>query len=202
METDPINIIDPRLIPQTDDPTIVFYNNIYSEIGWLIDTRTNIKGIPPTEHAMLSRTMGKFVVQDMKIFNAYNELPMDRYLIKGSSLAFVQLVNSNLDFIKAFNDSINSRLSSPWWITQYDYLGILGQAIGIPWIHTPGLRYCSVDVIRHLVNACPKLPKEDQLVINNIQPETNPELLRKITIDNPSVFKLKYLYNAPPGVIL
>lgn len=191
-----MNISDPRQIPQTDCPLIVFSNQL-NEIGWLIDFKTNLPGIPPTDHCMLSRTQGKTVTQG---FTGYHEIPIDRYLIKGGNLSFVQLVNSNPEFIQAFNDSVNNRLSSPFWTKWYDFLGIFGQAIGQPWIHTPGLMYCSVDVIRHLVNSCPKLPKLDQIIINNIPPETNPELFRKICIDNPSIFNFKYEWDSKTGV--
>lgn len=199
MSMDPINIQDPREIPQSDDPLIIFSNQLNSPVGWVIDWKTNIPGIPPTDHAMISRTESKFVCQN---FTGYREISMNSYLIKGGQLAFVQLVNSNPEFIKAFNDSVNARLAGPWWTKTYDFIGIFGQAIGQPWIHTPGLMYCSVDVIRHLVNACPKLPKPDQLIINNIPPETNPELFRKITIDHSDTFSLKYLWDSTNGIIV
>lgn len=190
----PLDASDPRLIAQSEEPLLVFADEPHTPIGWLIDFKTHLQGLAAQDHAMLSRTQGKFVVQDMKIFNAYVEIPMDRYLIKGTSLTFVQLVNSNAEFVQAFNDSVDARLNSKWWQKMYDFVGILGQAISCPWIHTPGLRFCSVDVIRHLVNACPKLPKDDQHVINSIPPESNPEYLFKIIVDNPNIFLIKYFY--------
>lgn len=195
---EPIQIYDPRLITQDEGPWIVFSNQ-KGFIGDLIDWKTNLPGIPPTDHAMLSRIQAKFVCQN---FTGYREIPMDPYLIKGGELAFVKLVNTNPDFVKSFNTSVDARLAGPTWTKWYDFIGIFGQAINCPWIHTPGLMYCSVDVIRHLVNACPKLPKADQLIINNIPPETNPELFRKITIDNPGTFNLKYTWDSETGIII
>lgn len=199
----PINIYDPRKIPTSEGPWIVFYNNLNNEISWGIDWKTNIAGIPPASHAMISRKQGFFVAQEMKIFNAYQEVPMEQYMVDGGQLAFVRLVNTNPAFITAFNASVDARLASPWWVTQYDFLGVfVGQALSAPWIHAPGLRFCSVDVIRHLVNSCPKLIKSDQLVINNIPSETNPEGLRKITIDNPSIFSLDYVWDSKKGIVI
>lgn len=195
-------IIDPRTIPQSAEPMWVFCNESLNFISDAIDFRTNIKGIHPWDHAMISINQGRFASQSMGIFNAYREVPMDQYLKKGNQLAFVQFVNSNPDFVAAFSKSVQKRLTAPWWVTQYDYLGIIGQAVGQPWIHTPGLRYCSVDVLRHAVNACPKLPKEDQLIINSIPAEISPEALWKIVLDNPSVFTIRGQWDWTTGIIV
>lgn len=173
-------------------PLIVLCNQTNSPIGWLIDFRTNIKGLFPLDHAQLSKDQGRFVRQD---FTGFHDIPMEDYLIPGGQLYFVELVNSNPEFVAAFRASVEARLQAPFWEKGYDYVGIFGQAIGVPWIHTPGLRFCSVDVIRHLVNACPKLPKEDQLIINNIPPESNPEGFGEIIVSNPKTFNIKYAWD-------
>lgn len=194
-------IKDPRLIPQVDDPLLVLCNQT-GIISDIIDCRTHDAGVLPWDHAMLSINQGKFVCQNMRILNAYKEIPMESYMTKGTQLAFVTLVNSNPEFVKAFSKSVQNRLTSPWWQTQYDYLGILGQAIGQDWIHTPGLRYCSVDVIRHLVNSCPTLPKADQLIINNIPPESNPEKFWEVIINNPGTFNFFAEYDSTEGIVV
>lgn len=196
-----IEILDPRLIPQTQEPLIILCNQ-NDFVGMAIDWRTHIPGVLPWDHAMLSIDQGKFVTQTMGIFNAYREIPMDLYMKKGTQLGFVQLVNSSPEFYKAFSKSVQKRLLAPWWQTQYDYLGIFGQAIGQTWIHTPGLEYCSVDVIRHLVNACPYLPKADQLVINAIPRETNPEKLWQIILNNPKTFSVYGQYDSATGIVV
>lgn len=193
-----MQIRDPRIIPQSEEPLIVLANQTNSWIGQAIDWRTDIKGIAPMDHAMLSINEGKFVTQGL----TYAEVPMSNYLITGSQLTFVQLVNSSPDFIKAFSKSVQKRLMSPPWHKWYDFLGIVGQAIGAPWIHTPGLEYCSVDVIRHLVNACPYLPKEDQMVINAIPRETNPEVFYDIILKNPKTFFIYGNYDSDHGVVV
>lgn len=182
------NIIDPRILIPSLGPWIVLYNNTTDLIAQEIDWRTNIKGIDPVDHAMLSIVTDEFVWESMTLWDAYKKGPMDIFMTDGGSLKFVCLVNSNPDFKDAFTKSVQQRLAHPGIENSYDYLGIIGQAIGQSWIHTPGLEYCSVDVIRHLVNACPYLPKADQLIINNIPPETNPEGLWQIILNNPSIF--------------
>ena len=196
-----VEINDPRLLLQSQEPFIVLCNQ-NDFISKAIDWRTDIKGIQPFDHAMLSINAGKFACQSMGIFNAYKEIPMSQYMTKGTQLCFVQLVNNSPEFTAAFTKSVQKRLTAPWWVTQYDYLGVfVGQSLGLPWIHTPGLEYCSVDVIRHLVNACPYLPKEDQLVINAIPRQTNPEALWQIILNNPKTFLVYGMYDSSTGVI-
>ncbi len=194
-----IQIPDPRLLLQSQEPMWVFCNQ-NDFISTAIDWKTNIPGIHPWDHAMLTINSGKFVTQTMGIFDAYREIPMSAYMKPGTQLAFVQFVNSNPDFVTAFSKSVQKRLTARWWVTMYDYLGIVGQAIDQPWIHTPGLRYCSVDDLRHAVNSCPKLPKEDQMVINSIPSEINPENLWKVVLDNPNTFSVLGYYNFDEGV--
>lgn len=189
-------LADPRKIVQSSEPLVVLSNQTNSWVADLIDLRTNLAGFAPFDHAMLSIDTGEFVTQAL----TYSKVSMNKYLIPGGQLAFVQFVNSNSDFVAAFRQSVLNRLNGPTWSKWYDWLGIFGQAIGQPWIHTPGLRYCSVDVIRHMVNACPKLPKADQLVINNIPPETNPEALWKIIMTYPDTFSILGYWDANVGV--
>jgi|GEM_PF-3084888 hypothetical protein len=181
-------------------PWLVFANNTIDPIAKIIDFKTDITGVQPKNHAMLSINQGEFAVQNMTLINAYRTVPMSSYMIKGQTLSFVNLVNSNAQFVNAFSKSVQKRLSRPGFENGYDFLGLLGQALENPivdtsWIHTPGLEYCSVDVIRHLVNACPYLPKEDQIIINGIPRETNPEQLWEILLNNPKTFYFYGDYN-------
>jgi len=186
MQINPIN--DPRILGSSLGPWIVLSNNILDPIAQAIDFRTDIQGIDPVDHAMVSINPGEFVWESMSLWNSYREGKMETFMVKGGQLKFVNLVNNNPDFAAAFSKSVQKRLSRPGFENSYDFLGIFGQAIGLPWIHTPGLEFCSVDVIRHLVNACPYLPKSDQLVINAIPRETNPEKLWQIILNNPQTF--------------
>jgi hypothetical protein len=196
-----IEINDPRLLIQSQEPFIILCNQ-NDFISTAIDWRTDLPGVHPWDHAMLSINAGKFVTQTMGIFNAYREIPMEEYMVRGTTLGFVQMVNNTPAFTSAFSKSVQKRLTAPWWVTQYDYLGVfVGQALGQPWIHTPGLEYCSVDVIRHLVNACPYLPKADQIVINAIPRETNPEGLWQIILNNPGTFSVYGYYDSALGII-
>lgn len=205
---EPIPIDDPRKLPQSMMPLIWFWNQPGEIVSEITDFKTNIPGVAPQSHAMLSINPGEFVVQEMTIFNAYKKVPMEHYMIKGGVLTCVTFVNNSPDFASAFAKSVQKRLTAPWLVTQYDFIGVFfGQALENPWfdtswIHTPGLRFCSVDVIRHCVNACPYLPKSDQLVINKIFPESNPELFYQDTILNNPPFCQYGKWDSKTGIIV
>lgn len=188
-------IYDPREILQKDMPLIVMSNQGNTLIGAIINLRTD--GL--YDHAMLSVNQGKFVCQS---FTGYREIPMDQYLVKGSELKFVKMINGNDSFNAAFKDSVLARLRLPWYKKLYDFLGIFGQAIGQDWIHTPGLEYCSVDVIRHLKNAASGLPATDKELILSIPPETSPQGLDDIISKNPKVFYVYGNYISDQGVVV
>lgn len=189
-----LTISDPRTIPDGDLPLFVFANNSTDLISFLITWKT--KGT--WNHAMLAVNKGKFVSQA----TTYSEFPMDAYLKKGCRLEFYALVNMTPQASFIAQQYVTTRLSKPWWTKMYDWLGIFGQAIGLPKIHTPGLEYCSVDVTNCLQTIAQYLPDYDKKVINNIPDEINPQDLHDVMVINPSVFKLYGQYEADEGVIV
>lgn len=188
-------ISDPRTIPQADLPLIVFSDVTYGWIAFLIKWRTS----GDYDHVMISITKGKFICQD---FSGYHEIPMENYLKKGNRLKFFSLVNITPSAIITLNHSINDRLKLSWWKKCYDWLGIIGQALGQEWIHTPGLEYCSEDVVRKLKNISPYLPQQDQTVISNIGNQWNPEQLEIYCQSHPETFKEYGKWEADDGVIV
>lgn len=185
-------IDDPRDISQKDMPLIVLSNQSNSIVAWAINWRTSSN----YDHAMLCINQGEFVTQGL----TYKSVPMKDYLIKGGQLKFVQLVNINDAFTQAFRASVSARLAAKWWHKIYDFPGIVGYAIGLPWIHTPGLEYCSVDVIRHIKNACGALPIHDQEVIMAIPNESSPMDLDNIIKNHPEIFKIYGIWSADIGI--
>lgn len=189
-----MQINDPRHIPQSNLPLFVFSDNAIDLISFLITWRT--KGI--WNHAMSLTTAGKLDVQAW----SYTEVPIQDYMKKGSRLDFYTLVNSSPSVSIAAQGYVSNRLKQPWYKKTYDWIGIFGQAIGFPKIHTPGLEYCSVDVTNLLKSISHLLPLKDQLVINAIPDEINPQALHDYFVANPKVFKEYGYYESDEGVIV
>ena len=114
----------------------------------------------------------------------------------------MELVNSNPSFVDAFRASVLAKLNGPWYRKTYNWLQIVGQAIGLPWLSFPGLDDCSQDVIYHLKAAAKYLPNVDNTVIQGIPNNFNPEQWAAIQFNNPSVFKRAYSWDLKNGLTI
>ena len=191
-------IPDPRQIPQNEMPFIVNCNQ-RDLVGKLIDWRTDRKGIHPFCHSMLVVDQGSFISQTP---DGYLVIDMGKYMVPDTYLVFTELVNANQEFITAFSKSVNDKLNGPWWRKSYNWLQIVGQSIGLPWLAWPGIDDCTMDVIFHLKQAATTLPNLDRVVIQSIPNNCNPEQFAKIQFENQNVFNAKYCYDSNNGVIV
>ena len=189
-----LNIADPTQIPQSEfdrSPFTVIYNVDNDILFDVIDIRTNIGGIHPAGHAMTARKPDFFATQG---FVTFLEVEMATKMVKGSWMAFVQLVNSNPAFVQAYTSAINAHLADPWYKKLYNWPEIFGQAIGIPDFSFPGLFDCSMIDISFLQQCSKFLTASDQLVINGASRFLNPEQLWNLILDNPSTFSVYGIY--------
>jgi hypothetical protein len=189
-----ITITDPTTLTPDLMPFIVLANQQGDFVSDAIDFRTDLGGYHPADHAMTCVHQGKFCTQG----GTYAEVPMSNYMIKGSWLAFVQLVNSNDNFVQAYLQAVETHLSLPWWKKLYNWPQIFGQAIGFADFSFPGLFDCSMIDTYLLKQAAKWLPEADQAVINGMSSYLNPEQLWKIINDNPSVFNVYGIYSYLP----
>lgn len=185
-------INDPRLIPQSELPLI---NNCdqRDETGKLIEFRTDIKGVHPFCHTQIVINQGKFVCQSP---GGYKEIPMSMYMVPNTYLTFTELVECNPEFVAAFRKSVLDKLNGPWWRKTYNWLQIVGQGLGLPWLSFPGLDDCTMDVIYHLKAAANTLPNLSRVVISSIPNNCNPEQFAQIQQENQNVFNIKYVYDS------
>jgi hypothetical protein len=184
----PINIIDPRTLIPSPSPWIVL-SNANDTIGDIIDFRTDIKGIHPASHAMVSVHQGKF--------------PMENYLSnKNGWLAFVQVFGSNPIFCNKFTSAVEARLALPWWERFYNFVEIAGQAIGDPSFSFPGLYDCSMIDVSLLQNTDGSLPLLSQNIISAMSKYQNPEQLWQTICNNSDVFEIYGFWSPSNGGIV
>lgn len=188
-----MQITDPRSIPQSDLPLFVFSDNTTDLISFLITWRTR----GAWNHAMLALNEGKFVWQGW----TYQEGKMETYMKKGSRLEFFTLVNMSPEVRILLTSYVVNKIKLPWYKKLYDWIGIFGQAIGLPKIHTPGLEYCSVDVTLALKTVAPALSPAEQYIINAIPDQINPQDLHDYFMKYPAIFRQYGEYEADEGVI-
>ena len=173
---------DPRDIPDSDMPLIVFSDNSSGWLEFIIKFRT--KGY--WNHIMFCRKKGFFVSQG----NTYSEVGMERYMKKGSELKFIRIIGLTNADRESLLESIEKKLKSKWYRKMYDWVGILGQAIGIKKLNTPGLNYCSEDVTFHLKNIAMFCNKPLSDVLIGIPDHTSPEGMNEYFKSNPECFEV------------
>jgi hypothetical protein len=192
----PIPIYDPRLIPQSEHPFLVSAGSSTDPTAEVIEFWDKSK----LDHSMFSLNKGTFTWQSMTSW--YGEKPMDAYLKKGGVLKFYQLVQVTPEFKIALANYNLARASKPWWEHLYNWLGIVGQAIGLHWISFPGLFFCSQVVIDGCKKSCGSLPAESRSVILSAYANSNPAALDEFWMVNNQVFKLAYTWDSKTGIII
>lgn len=181
-------INDPRDIPIEEGPFIVSKGGGIDLMSKLIRWRTKSW----CEHSMLCINPGKLVWESTA--NWYGEGSMNSYMVPNVHLKFYSLVDINPLAVQLLRNYVYGRIKSPWYNKLYDYIGILGQAIGLPKVHTPGLEYCSVDAIHALKSMASGLKGDSESIINNVPDEESPGYLDLFMNQYPSVFVCKYEY--------
>ena len=172
-------------IPTRYLPLIVFTDCTSGFIEWAIKWRT--KG--NYNHVQWMHKKAMFASQG----NTYSEVPYTRYAKPGGRLKFVEVVFENREQKKFILDSIAKKLKMPWYKRMYDWIGIFGQAVGMKWINTPGLEYCSEDVPDHLkklANSNVKISDELRAVLLGIPDHCSPHDFNEYQKQNRDYFRV------------
>lgn len=185
---------DPRTIPQSK--AIVFCSKCSTTDFESFMIMWKTKGM--WNHSMLMRTMGKFLWQGIQI----TEQSMDVYMKPGVSLDFYTLIDCPPAAQAAMIAYINKKISGPWYTQTYDFIGIFGQAIGLPWIHTPGLAYCSVFELSVLRAGAPFMDADKSKIIMAQPVESDPQQMHDLYVNNPTIFNYEGRYDADEGVVV
>ncbi len=153
--------VNPYRFKDDDLPLIVLSTHSSGFIQWLIKFKTKSNW----NHIMLQLNKGRFVSQG----NTFSSIPLDRYMTKYSRLKFWRIKELPFSQKNKLADLVNKDLKSPWWKRRYDYLGIIGQAIGIKQVNNPNTMYCSERVAKYL-----------RKILDGIPAHPSPEDLNKI----------------------
>ena len=187
-----IQITDPRELP--NNFYFVSKDGTFDFVSYLIKLRTQAEW----NHSFIMRKQGMVVSQGMQLA----ETPVDAYMKNGIRLDFFTLVDPNPQIIELMNAYIDKRLSGNWLSKSYDIIGIFGQLLGVPAIHTPGLDYCSVFALSCAKAGVPAMKEPAVSVINNQSVESQPQQLEYMYLNNPLVFNHYGMYESDAGVIV
>jgi len=134
--------VNPYRLFEQDLPLIVLSTHSSGFTQWLI--RWRIKS--NWHHIMMMITPGMFASQG----NVFSSASIDRYTTKFGRLKFWRIKDLTEDQKKLLSKMIKKDLTESWWKRKYDYIGILGQALGIKKINNPWSMYCSERVAKYL----------------------------------------------------
>ncbi len=134
--------IHPNKINKAELPLIVLSDHSSGFFEWVIKFRTKAN----YNHIMTMIYPGEFASQG----NKFSLIPFDRYMTKYSRLKFWKIKDLTKDERTEIKKRIIKRLTKkrPWWrrLSDYDYIGVIGQALGIRKINNPLKTYCSEQV--------------------------------------------------------
>jgi hypothetical protein len=138
-------LIDPADITEADLPMVVFSSQAINFISWLIRWKT--KG--EYNHVMFMITPDTFASQGL----TFDRVNIKEYLKPFNKMKFYKFKNLPAEKRIMLYDIINKRLALPWHKRRYDFLGIIGQALGIRWLNNPWMFFCSEQVVNDLKQA-------------------------------------------------
>lgn len=134
--TDSYVYVNPLTFKEADLPLVLCVDDRNSLFGWAI--KWHEKG--EYNHICVINRPGFVVSQDP---GGFREKPLDVYLKPNLFLKFWQY------------DGLSPLMRARWLALiqkkidhkeGYDWLGIVGQAIGLPWVHNPWRQFCAEDV--------------------------------------------------------
>ena len=123
-------IIDPRDVIKDDLPLIVFTDDRRGLFGYLI--KSHSKG--NYNHVMEMHRPAFFASQNP---TGYKEIPVESYMKDYINMKFWSYTKATELQKEMWITYIKDDLNSPKRLREYDWLGIIGQALRIPWLNNP-----------------------------------------------------------------
>jgi len=122
-------------------PLIVLSDNTFSFFGWAIRhaerRREHKSGY--WQHAMVLYSIGNLASQEWLL----RRRGVNEFLSGDHRLKAWYNPNWTERRMRAAIAVTEASLRLSWWKRRYDWLGVIGHAIGLPWLNLPHLRYCS-----------------------------------------------------------
>lgn len=129
-------LIDPTEFTQEDMVLLTFSQNARGLFNFFTALRTK----SGWGHVMIMHEPRLFASQTL---TGYKEVPLEKYRKKGVTLKFWRVKGLTEQQKNEFDCRIKEGLKAPWWKRRYDFLGILGQLIGVQKLNSPWSKYCS-----------------------------------------------------------
>ena len=138
-------------------PVMVLVGHSTDMTSWLIRWFTGSS----YNHVMWLYRTGFCASQDL----TYQSKDIKKYMHVASRLKFWAVELLPIQRRKLYL-KIQRRLALPWYKRRYDFLGVLGQILGLRVINNPWVDYCSESVcndLKEVMSGCPVKPSPQDL---------------------------------------
>lgn len=173
-----MNYVNPNTINPINNAKLVFtsQDNIVSDV---IELREDGSwGINMDVSHMMTMTLpGLFNCQNP---SGFHQIPVSKYMTNGTRIVFIDFVNMNPQAYQAMCMIVNERLGKQG----YDWLQIVGQAMGLDFLHMPGTEDCSEEGVREMKGIAPYLPQSDQQLIDSLPNRMTPQQVLQVCLNN------------------
>lgn len=189
-------INDPRLINPINSPKLVFTSQsdlVSDAIELREDGNWGVNF--DVSHMMTMTLHGLFNCQDP---SGFQQIPVNTYMTKGTKIIFIDIANITPQAYQAMCLIVNERLGKQG----YDWLQIVGQAMGLDFLHMPGTEDCSEEGVRELKGIAPFLPGPTKALIDGLSNQENPQQVLTITLNNAIQFPMFGAYDAATGIVV
>lgn len=178
-----MNIIaNPNLINPINNPKLVFTSQhefVSNAIELREDGNWGVNG--DVSHMMTMTLPGLFNCQDP---NGFHQIPIADYMIKGTSIVFIDIANMTPQAYQAMCMVVNQKLGKQG----YDWLQIVGQAIGLDFLHMPGTEDCSEEGVREMKGIVPYMPDNFKSLVKSWSNQLNPQQVLRSCLNNQEIF--------------
>jgi hypothetical protein len=132
-------------------------------------------------HMMTMTEHGLFNCQDP---SGFSQIPVTAYMTKGTKIIFIDIANMTPQAYQAMCLIVSERLGKQG----YDWLQIVGQAIGLDFLHMPGTEDCSEEGVREMKGIAPNMPDSFQSLVKSWSNQMNPQQVLTSCLNNPLIF--------------
>lgn len=181
--------IDPTTIDPTNNPRVIFTSQpeIVSDAIELREDGT-WGGTDDCSHMMTLTKPGFFNCEDP---SGFSQILVTAYMTPGTKIYVFSFIGMTPQAYQAWCMIVASRLGK----VPYDFLQIMGQAIGLDFLHMPGTEDCSEEGVREMKGISPYMPKPYQSLVNGLSNQSNPQQVINACLGNPLVVNFDGVWN-------
>lgn len=177
----PIPFTDPTTINPINNPRLIFTSQP-DEVSDGIELREDGSwgNTDEVSHMMTMTLPELFNCQDP---GGFHQIPVKDYMTSGTKIYIFSFVAMTPQAYQAMCLIVSERLGKQG----YDWLQIMGQAIGLDFLHMPGTEDCSEEGIREMKGISPYLSLPAKNLIDSLSNQSNPQQVINACLNNPAI---------------